>query len=425
MSVTESTDLDLGREILTMEVREAIKGKMGLLGSILATGGAVAFEGSMPESGRDAIGKTVRIPYWGWLGEFAANAEGSSPTPMKVGMTYEDATVARASLAFETSAWAKGLAAVNQTSDPFRVASEQAAASAKRYMDRAMLTAGHGSPLVSAHYSATVPHYLNYFDLLSGKAEKLGDEDSEIVAMAVHSLVAAEFAAQADATGRPLLTAPQDGSVQRIAGIPVIMSDRMPLNGSTAGTTYGPFTTAYGSSAGSGSATSPTIAVKSGSEAELGPWRVVIEILSTGELGTATFRFSTDGGNTWSAALTTGATGVAKDLTDTATDSLVGNNGKTGLTLTMTSGAGDDVVDGEFYWATMNLCCESQIWLRGAGAYWYNEAALELLLDRDILEHTDIGAMHLYGAPHVYRRRVGGTRPGVMRFTSNVRNFIG
>ena len=422
MAVTQSTDLELGKEILTQEVRSVLKGKMGLLGTVLVSSGAVVINGTMPESGRDAIGKTVRVPYWGSLGEFEVRTESQSPTPQKLGMTYEDATVARASLAFETSRWAQGLAAVNGTDDPFQVASEQAGRSAQRAIDRLMLTTAHGSPLVRSLFSATVPHYLTYSDLITGKSVKLGDEDQDIVAVSVHSLVAADWANQTDSLGRPLLTTQLEGNVQRIAGIPIVKSDRMPLNGSTMDTMVGPYTTLTGVVAATGSATF-TIAVTD--VTQMGPWQLAIEVLSTGECGAATIRFSTDAGNTWSAAITTSATGVATSLVDTAVDSLVGNNGNTGVSVTFTSGAGDDLVDGEFYRSTAILSCESQIWLPGAGAYWYNEAALGLETDRDILEDTTIGAMHLYGAPVVYRRRVGGTRPGVLRFTSNVHGFIG
>jgi hypothetical protein len=177
-----------------------------------------------------------------------------------------------------------------------------------------------------------------------------------------------------------------------------------------------------GTSAGTGSA---TVAVSVTDVNYLGPWELAIEVLSTGEAGAATIRFSTDGGNTWSAALTTAATGVALALNDTAADSLVGRNGKSGLSVTVTSAGGDDLVDGEFYRATPILCCESQIWMPGAGGFWYNEDALRMKEDEDILEDTYLGAMHLYYVAHVYLRRAGGARPGVCRVKSNVRNFIG
>ena len=45
--------------------------------------------------------------------------------------------------------------------------------------------------------------------------------------------------------------------------------------------------------------------------------------------------------------------------------------------------------------------------------------------DRDILDDTDIGAMHLYGVAHTYRRRQAGHTPGVVRLRHKVRGFRG
>lgn len=418
MPVTQVSDIN-DRIIFTETMQMALKGNMGLMGSILVTQGAIAVAGTMPRSGAEAIGETIRIGYWGTLGPFEANAEGSSPTPKKVGQGYEDATIARASLAFEGSRWAQGLAAVAEDEDPIEVMAKATATEARRYMDSAMIASGSGSALVYDLYNASSPHYLTYSDVVTGKAKKLGDEQTDgIVAMVLHSLVAADLANQMDSAGRPILATPAEGSVPRVAGVPILMSDRMPLTGSTMGTV---------THTGTGSATY-VLAVDDATK--LGPWDLVIETLSTGECGTATIKFSVDGGNTWSAAITTSATGVATYLKDTqdttgTVDSLVGNNGETGLKITFTSDTGDDLVDGDTYTSTANLCCESQIWLRGAGAYWYNEQALELKLDGDILEDTTIGAAHLYGTPHVYRRRLNGTRPGVLRIKTNARGFVG
>jgi hypothetical protein len=424
MAVTSVSDVTLDTQIVTDATRSAVKGKLGVMGSVLVTGGAVQVSDTMPLRGRDSIGQTVRIPRWGCLGEFESLTEAQSPAPQKIKLGYEDATVSRKSIAFETSTWAKGLSASNGQADPYQVLADEAAKSSRRAMDSSMVSAGSASPMVYNIYSATTPNYLGWADVLQGKAVKLGDENGDNVAMAIHSLVAATFAQQTDANGRPLLSDPRTGEGQTVFGVPVIVSDRMPLTGSTMGTMTGPFTTAAGSSAGSGTATY-TIAVTD--VTKMGPWELVIEGLTTAECGTATIRFSTDGGDTWSAAITTAASGNATSLVDTTADSLVGNDGYTGVSITFTSGgsSADDIKDGEFYRSRANLCCESQLWMPGAGGYWYNGDALRLKDDEDILEDTMIGAMHLYAAAHVYRKRGGGSRPGVLRFKSNVRGFIG
>jgi hypothetical protein len=290
-------------------------------------------------------------------------------------------------------------------------------------MDAIMIAEAQNSPLLYNCYNATTPAYLTWQKMLRAVANKMGDESPGIVGLACHSLVAADLTLQTDAQGRQYLAEPRSAMMaDRVVGIPVVISDRMPLTGSTMSTVTGPFTTALGSSAGSGSATY-TISVTD--VTKMGAWKLVVEVLTTGECGTATIRFSTDEGNTWSASITTAATTAATSLVDTTVDSLVGNNGQTGVSITFTSGSGNDLVDGEFYRSTANLCCESQIWMPGAGTFWYNEAALALKTDTDILEDTELGAMHLYYAPKVYRRRNGGARPGVLRLKSNVGDFIG
>jgi|GEM_PF-2287287 len=421
MTVTSTTDL-FDTQIVTDAVRGSLKGKLGLMGSVFVTGGAIRVNGTMPMRGKDAIGKTIRMPYWGNLGEFETRTEAESPTPQKINMGYEDATVGRSSIAFESSTWARGFAASNGIEDPIRVLADEAAKSARRKMDSLMVAAGSTSPLLYSLYNASNPRYLGWADILQGMAIKFGDENNEAVGIVMHSLVAAGFAGQTDANGRPLISSVSDGPGTKIFGVPGVISDRVPLTGSTMGTMTGPFTTALGSSAGSGSATY-TISVTD--VTNMGPWQLVVEVLSTGEAGTATIRFSTDGGYTWSAAIATAASTSATSLEDTAANSLVGKNGKTGVSITFTSGESNDLVDGEFYRSTANLCFESQIWLPGSGAFWYNEDALGLKEDEDILEDTKIGAMHLYAAAHTYRQRVGGARPGVLRFRSNAQAFTG
>lgn len=421
MAVTQSTDI-YDPVIITDAVRGFLKGKMGLMGSVLVTSGAVRVNGTMPMRGRQAIGKSIKMPYWGIMGDFEDLTESQSPTPQKIAMNSEDATVARASIAFEVSTWAQGQANSAGFENPVDIQAQACAERAKRKMDSIMIKTGQDSPLLVSDYSATVPNYMTWQKVLRAKANKLGDESPAIVAMVVHSLVAADLASQTDSNGRPILSDPKVGEAQTVSGIPILISDRMPLTGSTMSTLVGPYTTATGTSAGSGSATY-TISVSD--VTKLGPWNLVVKVEGTGECGTSKIKFSTDGGNTWSASITTAASGAATSLVDTAVDSLVGNNGETGVSVTFTSGSGNDFTDGEFYRSNANLCCESQIWMPGAGAFWYNEAALGLKTDVDILEDTDLGAMHLYYAAKVYRRRDGGSRPGVLRIKTNAGGFIG
>jgi hypothetical protein len=406
---TQTTDTALIPEVLADTVRGMFARKTAIIDSPLISSGAVAVNGSLP-NGRAVLGKTVKVPYFGTLGEFEDRTESQSASIVKAASTSETATVVRGSLAFEVSYSAQNL---GTDVNPYEEHARQIMEAARRRMDKQLVAAGHGSSLVYDLYSATTPHYLTYQDIVRAKAQKLGDEQEGIVAMVVHSLIAGDLAAQVDSVGRPLLTLPQDGSVARVAGIPILVSDSVSLASSAMGAV-----TASGT-------TPPAVTLAVADAGHMGPWNLVIDIVSTAAgtaPGQATFRFSTDGGNTWSATMTTPAHSTATALTDTAVDSLVGNNGATGLTWSIENAAFN--ADNQ-YTATALLKAESQIWTRGAAAYWYDQAGLELLTDKDILEHTDIAAMHLYSVAHLYRRRRGGTRPGVVRICTNVSQFIG
>lgn len=409
MAQTTKSDM-LDPQILTEAVQAAFAQKNAFMGSVLVSSGAVMVDGSMPEGGPQAIGKTVSIPYFGTIGEFEENvADGAAATPKKISQTSENATVARDTLAFEVTRWARGNNAVApQLGDPYEESARQAMEAAERQIDKCITTAFAASPLVLDRYSASSPKYMDYNLVVDGKA-KLGDEMKSIVAMVVHSQVEADILKLKDSEGRPLLVQSQrEGEVDRFCGIPLLTSDRTPLTGSTMGSV-------------TSSGTTPPAVTLSGTPS--GPWELWIDITVGGASdGTAKFKFSTDGGATYSAEMTVPNGGGAIALTDAAVDSLVGNNGASGVTATFANGtyAADNL-----YKAKANLKCHSLIVQRGAGAFWYNRNALSLQTDRNILTDSDIAAMHLYRAAHLYRRRRGGFRPGVVVLKHNVSSFVG
>jgi hypothetical protein len=189
-----------------------------------------------------------------------------------------------------------------------------------------------------------------------------------------------------------------------MAGLRVVVSDRVPLTSSTMGTV-------------TSSGTSPPVATLAGTP--LGPWRLHIDAI-TGDGTTITFRFSTDGGNTWSATLTAADDGVPVALIDTAVDSLVGVNGKTGLTVAFAAGT----FNADNLWtSTAALQVTSLLLKKGALAFWYSSGNMELDTDKNILKHAKLAAMHLYSAPHRYKRVPGGTKPGVVPIVHNVGGF--
>jgi hypothetical protein len=421
MAITTNDDI-LNPQILIEAVRSKFKGKNAFMGSPLVAGGAVLVSGSMPEGGPKAIGKEITVPYWGQLGEFVNNPDGNAVVPSKLGMTEELSPISRDSLAAELSGWAQGTAAVKaQFGDPYGEASQQIMDAATRAMDRAVVAAAMTTPLI---YDLTAltgdQRFLNYQALIRAKA-LWGDEQDQIVAMVTHSQAEADLAEQLDATGKPLLAVSQsEAGFTRFAGVLTHISDRTPLDGSTMG-------------AVTSSGTTPPAVTLSGTP--LGPWTLRIDIVTGGASdGTATFRFSVDGGNTWSATYAVPAGGGAISLDDAhnatvapitgerTVDSLVGLNGKTGITATFANGTYNA---NNLYSSTADLVVSTLICQRGAASFWYNQARLGMKTDVDILADTDILAMHLYRVAHRYRRRRGGSRTGVVRIRHKVRGFLG
>lgn len=411
MAVTQSTDM-FSAQTLIDRVRGRFRRKNAFMGSRLVAGGAVRVMPTMPKGGRGALNKTIDVPYWGTLGAFANNPEGSSPTIQKIAQTSEQATIGRSSLAVETSVLAQGVAAGHpELGDPYQEAADQAMVQAEREMDRLITAACMGTPLVRALYNASSPVYLDHQQVVRARA-LWGDEQDDIVGMVTHSQALADLATLYKNDGTPLLTETvqegQEGVVRRsFAGIPLTVSDSTSLDGSSMATP---------SSAG----TSPPVLTITGTPT--GPWDLRIECQLGGAHATATYRFSVDGGNTWSADIVTLGAGVAQALTDTAVDSLVGNNGATGLSVAFAAGT----FNADNAWSSKaNLCVNTLILQADAATFWYNADRLGAKTDVDILEDTDIFAMHLYYVAHRYRRRRMGTRPGVIKLTHNVREFVG
>lgn len=416
MTVTAVTDM-FDVQILMDTIRGMARGKNAFMGSVLTASGAIVVSGTMPQGGQSAIGKTIDIPYFGWIGDFAQNStDGTAVVPTKLGQGSEQGTIDRYSLAAEVTRWAQGVGAVmpGSDSDPYQEAARQIMVSATRAMDSIMVTECGTTPLVIDLYSssASTARYLDW-DLVNRATALFGDEQDAIVAMAMHSRSRSDVAGLKDSTGRPLLLTDfreGQGQVMRFNGIPLVLSDRMALTGST-----------MTSPMGEEGTTPPNITLAG---TPLGPWRLQINITTGGASdGTAKFKFSTDGGATFSAIYTVPAGGGAFVLTDTDTeDSLVGANGKTGITATFTNGTynADNV-----YRSIANLKVTDLILQQDAGAFWYNANRLGLQADVDILADTDITASHLYFVPKLYRRRRMGTRPGCVAIKHNVKGFVG
>jgi hypothetical protein len=289
--------------------------------------------------------------------------------------------------------------------DPYKEGIRQIEVAAEREMDRIAIDRALTTPLVDDVYSAGSPIYLDWDRVVDASA-KYGDENQDLAAMIVHSRVEAGLRKLRDTNGRPLLLENMvNGSrVRTFMGIPLEVSNRVPMAGSSMGTV-----SETGAAVGGvGLTGTPT-----------GAWNLRIKIILGGARGTATFQFSVDGGQTWSATLTTAA---SVPLVDTATDSLVGNNGTTGLTATF-GVATYDVLS--VYSSTALLKATTLIVKPGAIAFWYNAGAMGLQTDHDIKKDNDEAAMHMYYAATLYKRAPNSRFPGVVAIKHNVPGYIG
>lgn len=402
MATTYTSDRDFDVQVLEDAVRGHFAGKNALVGTQLQQSGAVIINDSLP-AGRESLHNEITIPYFGTIGDFVANGESSAAVPVALKSTHEKATLARYSLAFEVSRWAQRSGPSDM--DPYAECAAQIAMSAQRKIDELCVTEAATTPLVRDVYSASVPVYLDWDALVDSQA-LWGDEQDEIAGLVVHSHVEKGLRKLKDDNGRPLIVDnfANGRRVSMFGGLPVTVSDRVPLTDSSMG-------------AVTEDGTTPPDVTLSGTP--LGAWDLRIKIPVGGTRGTATFQFSTDGGNTWSASILTAA---SVELIDTASDSLVGMNGRTGITAAFAAGT---YATDNTYRSMALLKATSLIIQRSALVFWYNRAAMSLETDKDILKHSDVAAMHLYGMAHLYRRRRNGYRPGVVAIKTNVPGYTG
>lgn len=405
-------------EILEETVRGRFAQKDAFKGSILERSGAVIVRPNFTANDPQMIGSSVRIPYFGTIGEFQPRTDGNSVDFNAIGQMTEDAVIGCDSLGFEVSRWAES-SAHDDDVDAYEECTGQIVEAATRAMDKAIISAGSSSPLVLDVHSLTTPRTMDYDLMVEGKTTFWGDDQDDIVAAVIHSRTKADLMKLKYSDGRPMLTEKaSDAEFDRFCGIALVLSDKAPLVGSTM-------------TAVEDDGTTPPAVTLSGTP--LGPWDLEIDIVTGGASnGTATFRFRVKG-QIWSAtyAIPNGGGAIALDdsklaavlpITGIATaDSLVGVNGKTGLTATFANGTYN--ADNS-YTSKARLKTETQLVKKAALAFWYNQNALEVLTDKDIGRHSKLAAMHLYRAAHMYRRTRMGNMPGVVRVQHNVSGYL-
>ncbi len=225
MGLTKKSSIVFASEILQDAVSGAFEGIKALDGTaaVANMGGLVAERG----------GETVKVPYFGNLGELEfITDENDALSVTELTETSEEATVVHGGKAFAISGFAQISADPN--SDPYAEAGKQMKEIVLRGADKKLIDAASATlaPMTLDVYSASVPRKIDYDLVVDGKM-LWGDEQSDIVLMIVHSKTFGDMQKIKTADGAPLLVMPTEGDIARFCGIPVKVSDRLAPNTDT------------------------------------------------------------------------------------------------------------------------------------------------------------------------------------------------
>lgn len=216
MTVSSIASNTLVPEVLADAVRPGFAGM-----AVLAGTGAAIVSDSMPY-GPDNVGSAVKVPYIGSLGEFADITDGNASVPVELTDTAGTATVLHSALSVEYTR----LAQLSSVDGKYEDAARQILDSAARRIDKALIDAAKSETLYSS-YIKSAPTVKMSYDVAVEARSLLGDEAGDWAAMVVHSQVELSLRKERTSTGAPLLVDPQDGSLPRYLGIPVVVSDRL------------------------------------------------------------------------------------------------------------------------------------------------------------------------------------------------------
>ena len=385
-------------ELYELAVRGAFANKTAFMGSRASSLGIVNINGTFPQSGTKVIGQTVSVPYFSTIGEFADRTDGTPAATSTFGTTKESGTILCGSLAWELTRWASS----NPLADVNEEAAAQTLAAAERYMDSKIIAAmvAGDNQLIVDKYSASAPRNLDW-DLLVDAKLSWGDFQDDIAALVVTSRTLGDLLKMKDANGRPMLVQPTtEGAPQMVMGLPVVVSDRLPLDSSTMSSVV----------ATSTSGTPPVITITG---TPVRPINLVVQCTTVGTLGTWVFKYSIDGGATYAAS----STGIASAATVLLTDPLNPIAGSTlGITLNIAAGTAAT----NHQWTAQSVLKHTSLMVKkNAAAFWYNRAAIGLQTIPVPQNDSVIGASHIYCVAHRYVRRGGEPYPGVVSIRHN------
>jgi hypothetical protein len=371
-------------EVLEDAISAQFRGKKALLGSL-----AVVTMASMPLSAKG--GDKIEVPYFDLLGDLEDVAEG---VPLTVATipdgSREEALVARSGKAIRLNDWKR---MAERFADPYAEFTRQLNEATQRRWDRALIAkASDPTGLPSSHiidrFSSGSPVKLSWQFTLDGR-RPFGDEQGDIAMVVVHSKAYFDLVAEVDSQLRPLhLQPPADGDIVKVAGVTVAISDRCPIGFPVAPTAAG--------------TTPPAVTITGENSVAIDS--VQVDIQTGGSRGTATFRYSFDGGASWSES----------DVLTAATYEMKQKGIPTGLVLNFPVGT----YNADNIYNTTQPKYTSLLVKRQACLLWYcTKPLIETV--REPLTDAELIAVNTYYLAHRYKRTTQGTRPGVVVLRHN------
>jgi hypothetical protein len=207
----------------------------GFPGMVALYGTRAAIINTQMPYGRTHLDAKVKIPYFNLIGEMEdVDPDGGELSPAELTGQVEEAVVRHSGKGIEFTAWAQ----LNPT-DPYGEGRRQIVEATRRRADKALIDAALNPTGWSAYTVDRLAYFIDYDSITRGMAQ-LGDEglSERPVAMVAHSRTVTDMYEVKDAGGKPMLVEGGPGGLMVIAplGIPVIVSDKVPVD-LNAGTT--------------------------------------------------------------------------------------------------------------------------------------------------------------------------------------------
>lgn len=365
-------------EILEASIATGLAGMRVFLGSA-----AVILNTSLLSQ---KAGDKVKVPYFNTLGEaeeVSSANDDSEGTVDTIGSDAEEALVYQYRKVIDVTAWARASQGVD---DPYPKLVQECQELVMRGVEKRLITNIFTDGTALEHDGGTNP--LDG-DMVADAKTLFDGEGTQLAMMVVHPKTLGSLAKLRDDVGRPLLTDPtQSDPVYRFGGAVVVESKLVGVD-----------TAAW--SAVTEAGTSPPDVTLSGTPNNTYSLRV--EITTAGNRGTAKFKYSLNGGKTWSKILTTAATYEMPD---------------TGTTLNFATGSAYST-DNVYTATSTATVYRTAICKPGSMVAWLNGSP-QVFTNTNHKKPSYEAGIHIWGASHVYRSMPGRTLPGVAIITHGI-----